>query len=99
MLLVSEMKFSHGWSLHNISEAANYRTYSVKKLLLKFSQYSQESTCVGETPIVLFSCEVCWILKTPILKNICKRMILMFQEELLNSYLSILYFNECLWIF
>ena len=52
-----------------------------------------------KTATQVLSCEICWILRTHIFKNICERLLLVLQEELLNSFSKILHFNECLWIF
>ena len=52
-----------------------------------------------EAPTQVLSCDICKILKRPILKNICERLLLILQEELLNSFSRILYFGGCLWNF
>ena len=69
----------------NVSEGAT-RVVLQKKLFLKFfSQYSHENTCVGFNFIEkrlkhrCFPVNIVKFLRTLILKNICKRLILMLK--------------------
>ena len=65
-----------------------------KKFLLKISQNSQENTCAGasffikkqvwglkKTLAQFFFCEFSEIFKTPTLKNICERLLLIISLE------------------
>ena len=99
-------------SFQNTSEAARHRRCSVKQVFLRIQHNSQESTCAGvlfnklagldqkiyqkEITAQRFSCEICKILITPSLKNICELLLLILQEKLFNSSPRILYFNKYL---
>ena len=59
----------------------SHRRCSIKKLLLKLLQYSQENnsrlaTLLKRDSNKEFSCEFCEIFRTPILKNICEWLLL-----------------------
>ena len=77
------------------------RKCSTRKLFLKISQYSQENTCVGisfliqafRTPDLLkrdsntgFFANIEKFLITPILKNICERLLLRVSLELFPTW-------------
>ena len=49
-----------------------------------------------ETPTQVLSCEICYILRTTILKKICERLLLILQEESMNSFSRILHLKEYL---
>ena len=59
-----------------VSEAATGGLL-LKKLSLKISQISQENTCVG----VSLHVNIAKLLRTPILKNICERLLLTFFKK------------------
>ena len=73
----------------------------MKEVFLTISEISQGKTVLEpllknvyqkEAPTQVFSCEISEILRTPVLKTICERLVLILQKELLNSS-KILYFN------
>ena len=50
----------------------------MQKTVIKFSQYSQENTCVGEKKRLQhrsFPVNIAKFLRTPILKKICERLL------------------------
>ena len=59
-----------------VSESAT-RGALLKKLSLKISQISQENTCAG----VSLHVNIAKLLRTPILKNICERLLLTFFKK------------------
>ena len=99
-------------SLQNTSEAAiSHRRCSVKKDVLKnLANFIGKQLCWSLSLIKLqarnfikkrlqhrcFPVKCAKNLGTYILKNICKWLLLILQEELLNSFSRLLYFNECL---
>ena len=73
----------------------------MKKLFLKITRYSQESTCgvffqQKEVATQVFSCEYCKILRKPILKNICERLLLNVEKSIckLTSAIACLSLRE-----
>ena len=79
--LKQRKKFADGFlrlyfGLKKCSEAAT-GCVSVKKLFLKFSQISQQNTCVGVSRLQhrCFPINIVKFLRKPILKNICERLL------------------------
>ena len=77
---------------------SSQRRCSIKKLFLKFCNFHRKTPVLEsffnkvadlEAPTQVFSCEYCEILRTSVLKNICKRLLLSFiAYQFLNVRLS-----------
>ena len=81
-------------TLSLFSRGSSHRTGSIKKLLLKISQSSQENACDGvffykEIPTEAFSCENCETRRKAILKNICQRLLLKIWDHFNVKWLSV----------
>ena len=66
-----------------VKDRSSHRRCFIKKVFLKISQYSQENTCLKACNFIKkrlqhrhFSVNIAKFLRTPILKNICKWLLL-----------------------
>ena len=66
-----EISESFNWFLHNRQRSSHQRC-SIRRLFFKISQYSRENTSSG----VSCRLQVFRLLSKPVLKNICKRLLL-----------------------
>ena len=76
------------------------RTCSIKKLLIKFSQTSLWNLIKKETPIKIVSVNLVKFLKTPILQETCKWLVLDFaQFYMSHSIIHFINWNSIFWMY
>ena len=84
---INLMIFSYSFHLLMLFSEAVAERCTVKKVLLKISKKSQESTCVKvsslviikkETPVQMFSSEFCKVFKKPFSWKVSRRLLLYF---------------------
>ena len=85
-------------SLKNLAKFTGKHLYW-SLFLLKLQAWTPASLSKKDTNTYVFLFNLLNFKSFPILKNICERLVVILQEELLNSSSRILHFNVCLQIF